>query len=280
MVRLREKSPKPPFCLGISVFNRSLLLRLALGCQLPVSFTPIFLGCISHRIRQATTDLHTINAKQSAQLGVSRAILVRILKVLVVSVVLALFLSLIGFFGGLGYHVNRIEEKSFVRTQEGFANATFICDLVYNPLLYPLYWLVGNGHPSGTFGMLVIPEGYPVIVDPFHPEERGLGRAFYGPYPRDRYPEYLIAMSSWGTLPNFLILLFIMMAVEIFRARGIYLILLAGILGFYAMALVGAVAGVLVASVILLLLWKFVPDFINQLVDFLFERQPSTLESD
>jgi hypothetical protein len=71
-----------------------------------------------------------------------------------------------------------------------------------------------------------------------------------------------------------------MMAVEIFRARGIYLILLAGILGFYAMALVGAVAGVLVASVILLLLWKFVPDFINQLVDFLFERQPSTLESD
>lgn len=162
-----EKSPKPPFCLGISVFNRSLLLRLALGCQLPVSFTPIFLGCISHRIRQATTDLHTINAKQSAQLGVSRAILVRILKVLVVSVVLALFLSLIGFFGGLGYNVNRIEEKSFVRTPDGFANATFICDLVYNPLLYPFYWLVGNGHPSGTFGMLVIPEGYPVIVDPF-----------------------------------------------------------------------------------------------------------------
>jgi hypothetical protein len=213
-------------------------------------------------------------------LGISRAILLRILKALAISVALALFLSLLGFFGGLGYHINRIEEKSFVRTPDGFANATFIADLVYNPILYPFYWLVGNGHPSGTFGMIVIPEGYPVIVDPTHPEERGLGRPFYGAYSRDRYPEYLIAMSSWATLPNFLVLLFIMMAVEISRARGIYLILLAGILGFYAVALVGAVAAVVVASAILLLLSKLVPDFTNKLVDFLFERQPNTPESD
>jgi hypothetical protein len=128
--------------------------------------------------------------------------------------------------------------------------------------------------------MIVIPEGYAMTVNPFHPEERGLGQPFYGAYSRDRYPEYLIAMSSWATLPNFLVLSVIMIAIEISRARGIYLILLAGILGFYAMALVGAVAGVLVVSMILLLLWKFVPDFTNRLVDFLFERQPNTLESD
>ena len=168
---------------------------------------------------------------------------VKIIRKLVVAVLFALLFTFLSFFSGPGYHVNQMEEVSFDRYFGlGFANATFQCDIVFNPLVYPFYWFTGSGHFVGNFSMMYVPEGY----------SQG-GRAFYGSFPRDRYPEYLTYVTTWGTLPNLVVLLFITLAVEVVGRRILYLFLLSGILGFYAFTLVGTVVGVIAGCLAALL---------------------------
>jgi hypothetical protein len=169
-----------------------------------------------------------------------------IIRKLVVALLFALLFTFLGFFSGPGYHVNQMEEVSFDRDFGlGFANATFACDVVFNPLVYPFYWFAGGGHIVGNFSMMYVPEGY----------SQG-GRAFYGDYASDRYPEYLTYLTTWGTLPNLVVLLFITLAVEVVGRRILYLLILSGILGFYAFVLIGTIVGVLVGYLAVLLASK------------------------
>jgi len=170
----------------------------------------------------------------------------RIIRKLIVALLFALLFTFFGFFSGPGYHVNQVEEVSFDRTFGlGFANAAFACDVVFNPLVYPFYWFAGGGHLVGNFSMMYVPEGY----------SPG-GRPFYGDYSRDRYPEYLTYLTTWGTLPNLVVLFFITLAVEVVGRRILYLLLLSGIIGFYAFVLVGTIVGVFVGCLAVLLASK------------------------
>jgi len=82
------------------------------------------------------------------------------------------------------------------------------------------------------------------------------GRPFYGDYSRDRYPEYLTYLTTWGALPNLVVLFFITLAVEVVGRRILYLLLLSGIIGFYAFVLVGTIVGVFVGCLAVLLASK------------------------
>ncbi|MDH7564420.1 MAG: hypothetical protein QHH24_06050 [Candidatus Bathyarchaeota archaeon] len=158
-----------------------------------------------------------------------------------VAILLALGLLLLGLFEGVGYHLYFIRETSFIpHNQLGYADASFSIDLMYNPVLYPLYWLMGNGHINGTYSTIYLPEGY------------GAGE-FSGPrwglWGKERQDAYIIQMLSWGSLLNLLFLAIITVSIEIVGKRCLYLVLGFGIFGFAAFELVGMAVGMVLGSV-------------------------------
>jgi len=185
---------------------------------------------------------------------------VRILRKLVVAVLFSFLFVLLGFFSGLGYHVNRIEETSFVY-QYTYAQAEFSADVIYNPLVYPYYWVLGSGHVYGSFSMIYIPDAYTAS-----------GRPFYGAGPSGRYAEYLLIVISWGTLPNLLTLFVVTLAVEVVGRRVIYMVLLLGSIGFYWFVLEGVLLGVITGSLLAVLLkfWRENP--LTQLWDSIWKQ--------
>jgi hypothetical protein len=163
------------------------------------------------------------------------------------AILFALLFLILGLFGGLGYHVYQIAEVSFVRnSQYGYADATFRCDMICDPLLYPFYWVAGRGRLNGTFSIIYVPEAY----------SPG-GRAYYGVEPKERYSEYVIRMLTWATLPNLLFLFFLTVAVEIVGKRSLYAVFLSGVLGFYALEVIGLVMGLAFACLAISLFSKF-----------------------
>jgi hypothetical protein len=197
--------------------------------------------------------------------------LVRIGRKLVVAVLVAFLFTLLGVFQGLGYHVNNIQELSFERKwdlwDEAYGVATFECDLTYDPLLCPFYWISGNGHVNGNFTMIYQPE-YTTLQDP---QTHETGSTPYWSDRNGRYLDYVMALSYWGTLPNLLTLLFLTVIVEIVGKRILYAIIFCGILGFYALGLTGALVGVMIGCLAWLLFSKFLSGSLARLWDYLFE---------
>jgi len=171
---------------------------------------------------------------------------VRIIRKLIVAVLFTFLFVLLGLSNGLGYHVNRIEETSFVY-QADYADVAFSCDVTCNPFLYPYYWATGSGRISGSFSMILIPDAYAAS-----------GRAFYGGDPAGRYAEYLLYIVTWGTLPNLLALFAVTLVIEILGKRLIYLAFFLGALGFYWFVLEGVLLGVIIGSSLAVLLnfWR------------------------
>lgn len=171
---------------------------------------------------------------------------IRIFRKLIVAVLLAIFLTLLGIFDGVGYHVYSISETSFIRQGiGGYADATFKCDILYNPILYLFYWNVGRGHINGSFSMIYIPDAY------------SGNRAFYPPTPRERYPAYVMYLASWGLLPNLVVLFILTAAIEITGKRSLYLIVFGGVIGFYFFELVGVAIGMIIGSIAFAFLLKY-----------------------
>lgn len=171
---------------------------------------------------------------------------VRIIRKLIVAVLFTFLFVLLGLSNGLGYHVNRIEETSFVY-QSGYAEAAFSCDVTFNPFLYPYYWATGSGRITGSFSMFYVPDAYAAS-----------GRPFYAGNSLDRYPEYLLYIVTWGTLPNLLALFAVTIFIEILGKRLIYLAFFLGALGFYLFVLEGLFLGVIIGSLLAVLLnfWR------------------------
>ena len=77
---------------------------------------------------------------------------IRLLRKFVFAVLMGLFLFFLGIFNNLGYYVNAIKKISFKpHSQLGCADVVFFCDIIYNPILYPFYWIVGRGTLTGNF---------------------------------------------------------------------------------------------------------------------------------
>jgi hypothetical protein len=172
---------------------------------------------------------------------------IRIVRKLVTAVLFALLFFLVGLFGGWGYHVYQISEVSLVRnSQYGYAEATFRCDMICDPLLYPFYWVAGRGQINGTFSIIYVPDAYTPS-----------GRAYYGGKPEERYSDYILNMLTWATLPNLLVLFSLTVAIETVGKRSLYAVFLAGVVGFYASDVTGLVMGLTSACLAMLLLSRF-----------------------
>jgi hypothetical protein len=173
-----------------------------------------------------------------------------ILRKFIVALIVALLLMLLGIFGRIGYYVRHIEELSFTRYYGlGYADATFSCDIIFNPVLYPFYWMLEKGHISGNFSTIYVPEAY---------STGELGHAIWPPSPSDRYPEYILQIITWGILPNLLILFNITVAIEIVGRRTLYLLIFCGILGFFVGELLGAIIGLIAGAFLTLQMNKFI----------------------
>ncbi|MBS7632240.1 ABC transporter permease [Candidatus Bathyarchaeota archaeon] len=167
---------------------------------------------------------------------------------------MALALTFFGTFDGLGYNVHRIEELSFnIHYNEGYADANFTFSATYNPILYPFYWLSGQGNIDGNFSMMYLPQSYERYSEWAPPN--------YGDSPKDRYSNYISYMISWGFIPNLLVLLILTATIEALGKRILYLALFLGMLGFSAGNLIGAavatVAGLLAVVYVLHLGYSF-----------------------
>jgi hypothetical protein len=164
---------------------------------------------------------------------------VTLFKRIIIAIALAFLLLFLGFFGNIGYQVISVKELPYplgFRTYGTYAVGRFYCDIVYNPILYPYYWLVGAGHLMQNVSMVVYPD-------------YGPGEQAYPIFPRIDIREtdlYVTTMIIWGTAPNAIFLLFITLFLEIIGRRIIYLILMSGTLGFA----LGSIIGTVVASAI------------------------------
>jgi hypothetical protein len=158
------------------------------------------------------------------------------------AVLMAFLFAMLGLVGGLGYHLNHIQELSFTRHENlQFADANISFSATYDPLLYPFYWMTRNGYINGTFAVIYVPTSdYP---GEFGGPNWGLG-------PEDRYDYYTILMTTWGFLPNLLALLFVTIILEVVKARALYIAAFLGMLGFYIGMLPGMFAGLAVGSVV------------------------------
>lgn len=179
---------------------------------------------------------------------------VMLIRRLILPILFAFMFTLFGFFDGVGYHLNHIDQLSFVtHDQLGYADATFACDMIYNPIVYPLYWVMAKGHVNGTFQMKYVPESY-------YPSE--FGGPIWGMKEEEHYDTYILYMLTWGTLLNLFFLFGVTVTIEIVGYRSLYLVLLFGAFGFYVFQILGVFLGIFVGSMIALLLFKWPDNFI------------------
>jgi hypothetical protein len=181
----------------------------------------------------------------------SRRRYVTILRKLIVAVLFALLLTLFGVFDGLGYH-GYARELSIDESSALGYNVAFSCDIIYDPITYPSYWVMGRGQVSGTFEISDAPLGMLT------------GRVFG--FRQERESMYLLGMLTWGSTINLIGLLGLTVAIEIIQKRSLYLILLCGMFGFYVFNLLGVLFGIIAGSLVALLLLRLWRD--NFIVHF------------
>jgi hypothetical protein len=157
-------------------------------------------------------------------------------------------LPILSIIPNIGYHVYAKKEASFVRHPiSGYADVVFYCDMMYNPLLYPTYWMKGLGRITDDFTMIYIPESY---------SSSEFAGGFWGVDPTSRYDDYvlrLVTADVYVTLAYFVLLAII---VEIIGKREVYIPILLGVIGFATAEIVGMVIGLLF-GIALALFWAF-----------------------
>jgi hypothetical protein len=193
--------------------------------------------------------------------------IMKALRKLVVAVVMTLLLVFLGILGGVGYHLHWLNETSFddQSYMYGYADVTFNCALTYDPVIYPLYWLMGQGHIDREFRIMYIPETYT-------PGE--FGHAVYLSRSQ-RENSYVMYVIMWGILPNMIMLLSIAIAIEALGKRSLYFVIFGGITGF-ALSFMGVFLGLAVGGIVAFLIMRKVPpfSFLTRLWDELFKREP------
>jgi len=183
---------------------------------------------------------------------------VRMLRKIAFAGLMTMMLMILGLFEGIGFHLYHIQELRFTPNRQlGYAIVTFKCDIVYNPIIYPSYWMTNSGHLDGTFERIIVPEGW---TSGEHPSP------VWGLKPQDRLDTYLIYMLTWGLPLNLFVIFCAMVAIEIVAQRGLYLVLFSGMVGFFALEIVGIILGFVAGSVLALVLLKLWPN--NPIVVF------------
>jgi hypothetical protein len=160
-------------------------------------------------------------------------------KKLIFAVAIAFFLVLLGLFDGLGYHA-QIKEISFTRYSDmNFAFATFNCNILYNPVLFPFYWLKGSGHLDGNFTHIFVAESY---------EPGEYGGPIFPMTPKARTDTYITKMVTWGTAENLVLLLALTLLIEALGKRSLYLVFFSTTICFAIASVIGAIVGVFLGA--------------------------------
>jgi hypothetical protein len=154
--------------------------------------------------------------------------ILRIARKPIIAALMASLFFILGLINNIGYHVAALEELSYIpHREEDYAAVVLRTDITFNPLLYPAYWIQGNGHISGDLSFIHVPA-------------LSFMTAQY------RVDTYLMCLISAGNVSNFLGVLLLAMVIEFVGKREIYIILFSGIIGFTIAGTTGTIAGVLV----------------------------------
>lgn len=156
----------------------------------------------------------------------TRGSIVAISRKLAVAIGVALLLSFIGTFDGIGYHA-RLLKLTFGGV--GGADVYALVEESYNPILHPFNWLTNRESVIGEFGGTV------------------QGNKARGGYigPQDYFQNFAFEMSLWGAMENLVILLIVTITIEIAGERLLYILLFAGAFGF-SEGIIGTIFGLAV----------------------------------
>jgi len=163
-------------------------------------------------------------------------------KKLLIALGMTFLLFLLGLFGGIGYDVQALSEVSrdYTYSSYGFLLVVFYCDITYNPVLYPFYWIQGSGHLAGNFSTAYVAESV-------SPGERGVPQ--FGLSPTQRLDVYLTRMLTWGLAANLALLFALAIAIEIVQKRILYLAVFISSLGFAFASLAGWIVGLCIGAI-------------------------------
>lgn len=148
---------------------------------------------------------------------------------------IAFLFIFLGLYSGVGYKVNSINENYFHPYDNlGYADVVFYCDMVFNPVLYPSYWLKGIGHMADNFSIRYLPESY---------YQNEFGGPNWGLSPKKRLEFYVMFLITGGTYSDLLIFFLIGLGIEVIGKRELYLVLFSGLLGFAGGGVIGTLVG-------------------------------------
>lgn len=189
--------------------------------------------------------------------GINQPMYVKVARRLLIAFVITLFLLVLSLFQGIGYKVNAIDEISFTPyNQLGYADVVFYIDIVFNPILFPSYWLRGLGVITGNFSIKYLPESY-------YPGE--FGGPIWGMKESDRYDIYVMSLVARGLWTNTLLIALVALSVEATTFREIYLIIFSGIVGFAIGDLSGLIFGAIAGCIIAIIIRNYLNRLINVL---------------
>lgn len=186
----------------------------------------------------------------------SKRLILSISKKLLLASGVTLFLTFLGIIGNFGIQVYSIEEVSFVPyTRLGFADVVFRCDIIFNPILYPYYWLQGIGRLDSNVSFTYMSEHPDWLFDttsggPNMETDSNHYPWGWGLTPQERYQTYVAYLAVLGLYPNVALLFAIALFVEIINRR-LYLPILAGIIGFAFCSISGVLIGLFLGTLVL-----------------------------
>lgn len=206
----------------------------------------------------------------------SRASAVKVFKRAILAILMAFFLAFLGLFSNLAYHVNSANESIKSSPYSDYMDVTMSLDMTFDPLLYPFYWLTGNGHLSeNQSGIVALPEPAQPPRPGYHPpsHHRNLDPIFpFTTTKEERLETFIMIVATREAVWNFVSLLLVTAVIEIAKERLIYWVLFSGILGFCFGAITGMIGGLIVGT-ILAILYRFKLAKFNSITKIFFSHE-------
>jgi len=173
------------------------------------------------------------------------------------AILMAFFFAFLGLFGSLGYHVNSANESIKPSSNADYIDVSMSLDMTFNPLLYPFYWLLGNGHLSeNRSGIIALPQSaqaFPGYHPPSHIRNPSVPTFAYLTTKEERLETFILIAATREAVWNFVLLLAVTAVIETVKQRLLYLVLLSGIIGFCFGAITGMIASLIVGTILAIL---------------------------
>jgi hypothetical protein len=165
----------------------------------------------------------------------TRSRAVYFLKKALIALGLASLLVFLSIFPNVGYsgsaHVDRGDVVKVYELLSIYAIVKYTYNITYNPFLYPLTWLRGDGSASGSSSMITFPLSGSIFVSTVWP---GL---------KEMEEDALMCMALSEIHLNFLMLFLVALAIELAKIRSLFICVFGGVIGFISGGLLGTIGG-------------------------------------